>query len=69
LTRWSPNYKIIIPRFLFAELDRVTTRLGPVGQFWKTIDLATKSGFVTVLETNIIVPEDLNKSNSFHKLS
>jgi len=59
ITRWSPNYKILIPRFIFGELDRTTSRLGQVGNFWKTLDQAIKTGFVTIYEQEVLISEDL----------
>lgn len=69
ITRWSPNYQIIIPRFLFGELDKVTSRLGQIGNFWKTLDQAIKSGFVIVYEEKIEVSEDLHQRGQNLRLS
>jgi|CXWL01.1.fsa_nt_gi rRNA-processing protein FCF1 len=69
LTRWSPNYKIIIPKFLYGELDKVTSRLGPVGQFWKVLDQSTKTGFITVYDKEVEIPEEVHSRNYNQKLS
>lgn len=58
ISRWSPNYQIIIPRFIFSELDKVTTRLGQIGNFWKTLEQAINSKFVTIYEDNVQISDE-----------
>jgi hypothetical protein len=69
ITRWSPNYQIIIPRFLFGELDKVNSKLGQVGSFSKTLDKAINSGYVIIYEEVIKVSEDLYQRGQNLKLS
>jgi hypothetical protein len=69
ITRWSPNYQIIIPRFLFGELNKVVSRLGQIGNFWKTLDQAIKSGFAIVYEDEVIFSEDLYQRGQNLRLS
>ncbi|MBN8676200.1 MAG: hypothetical protein J0L56_18860 [Chitinophagales bacterium] len=70
LTRWSPNYKIIIPRFLFAELDKVSSKLGgAVGRLWEILEQAEYKDFVLVDEREVVVSEETFSKNEQQKLS
>ncbi|HOY04119.1 MAG TPA: PIN domain-containing protein [Saprospiraceae bacterium] len=58
LTRWSPNYKLVIPRFIFYELDKVSSRLGGLtGQLWQNLKEAEYKNFIIVDNSDIPVPE------------
>lgn len=70
ILRWSPNYKIIIPRLIFSELDRVTSRLGgPIGRFWQNMEKAEKTGFISVLDSDYPISEDLINKSANSRLS
>lgn len=70
LTRWSPNYKIVIPRFLFAELDRVSSKLGgTVGRLWQILDQAEYKDFIIVDNSEVEVTKETHQNNNEQKLS
>ncbi|MGC4035858.1 MAG: PIN domain-containing protein [Chitinophagaceae bacterium] len=70
LARWSPNYKIVIPKFLFAELDRVSTKLGgAVGRLWQILEQAEYKDFIIVDNSEVTVSEEAFQLNTEQKLS
>ena len=69
LTRWSPNYKLVIPRFLFGELDKVSSKLGTVGRLWPILEQAEYKDFIIVDNSDIAVSQEASQNNSEQRLS
>ncbi len=70
LARWSPNYKIVVPKFLFAELDRVSSKLGgAVGRLWQILEQAEYKDFIIVDNSEVTVSEEAFRLNTEQKLS
>ncbi len=71
IKRWSPQYKILIPKFIINELDAVSSRLHYNKQIFEIINNSDTKGFVTIVEPSI-ENDDIKQFRDFpstHRLS
>lgn len=69
ITKWSPNYKIIIPKFIFPELDKVSSRLGFSSILFETINKAENKDFIHIDNSEIKVSPEIRNKDFEQKLS
>jgi len=69
IEKWSPNYKIIIPEFIFPELKRVSSRFGTSSDLIETILNAKNKSFIKIDNSDITVDKTTSEKNYDNKLS
>jgi rRNA-processing protein FCF1 len=57
INRWSPQFRILIPKFVLNELDQVSSRLRYNKEIFEILNNSNKKGFVQITQPDLAIDD------------